>query len=94
MTSISRLLATTVRRVSPALTPTLDAPRPWAAAAPPHLLRSRLADRRSPPAAADYPRPPRALPALPFEHVLVAHGEPVHARSDFVAALDREPWSG
>lgn len=41
----------------------------------------------------------RALPALramlelPFEHVLVAHGEPVHTRKDFVAALDREPWS-
>jgi hypothetical protein len=35
----------------------------------------------------------RALLALPFEHVLVARGEPVHARSDFVAALDREPWS-
>jgi hypothetical protein len=42
----------------------------------------------------------RALPALramlelPFEHVLVSHGEPVHAREDFVAALEREPWSG
>jgi hypothetical protein len=38
----------------------------------------------------------RTLPALleqPFEHVLVSHGEPVHAREDFVAALDREPWS-
>ncbi|HSD75991.1 MAG TPA: hypothetical protein VLA98_01255, partial [Solirubrobacteraceae bacterium] len=35
----------------------------------------------------------RALLALPFEHVIVAHGEPVHRRSDFVAALDREPWS-
>ena len=35
----------------------------------------------------------RALLKLPFEHVLVAHGEPVHARSEFVAALDREPWS-
>jgi hypothetical protein len=35
----------------------------------------------------------RALLALPFEHVLVAHGEPVHTREDFVAALDREPWS-
>jgi hypothetical protein len=35
----------------------------------------------------------RALLELPFEHVLVGHGEPVHARSDFVAALDREPWS-
>jgi hypothetical protein len=35
----------------------------------------------------------RALLELPFEHVLVAHGEPVHTRADFVAALDREPWS-
>jgi hypothetical protein len=35
----------------------------------------------------------RELLALPFEHVLVAHGEPVHGRSDFVAALEREPWS-
>jgi glyoxylase-like metal-dependent hydrolase (beta-lactamase superfamily II) len=41
----------------------------------------------------------RALPALramlelPFEHVLVAHGEPVHSRQEFVAALEREPWS-
>ena len=36
----------------------------------------------------------RALLALPFEHVLVSHGEPVHPREDFVAALEREPWSG
>ena len=35
----------------------------------------------------------RELLALPFERVLVAHGEPVHTREDFVAALDREPWS-
>jgi hypothetical protein len=35
----------------------------------------------------------RKLLDLPFEHVLVSHGEPVHARADFVAALDREPWS-
>jgi hypothetical protein len=36
----------------------------------------------------------RALLELPFEHVLVAqHGEPVHARADFLAALEREPWS-
>lgn len=41
----------------------------------------------------------RALPALrsmlelPFEHVLVSHGEPVHTRADFEAALEREPWS-
>jgi hypothetical protein len=36
----------------------------------------------------------RALLELPFELVLVAHGEPAHARSDFIAALEREPWSG
>jgi len=41
----------------------------------------------------------RALPALrsmlelPFEHVLVSHGEPVHTRADFEAALEREPHS-
>ena len=36
---------------------------------------------------------PRALLDLPFGYVLVSHGEPVHARADFEAALDREPWS-
>jgi hypothetical protein len=35
----------------------------------------------------------RALLDLPFEHVLVSHGEPVHGRADFEAALEREPWS-
>ena len=35
----------------------------------------------------------RALLELPFERVLVSHGEPVHARADFEAALEREPWS-
>jgi hypothetical protein len=35
----------------------------------------------------------RELLALPFERVLVSHGEPVHTRADFEAALDREPWS-
>ena len=35
----------------------------------------------------------RALLALPFERVLVSHGEPVHARAEFEAALEREPWS-
>jgi hypothetical protein len=35
----------------------------------------------------------RALLALPFEHVLVSHGEPAHSRADFEAALEREPWS-
>ena len=36
----------------------------------------------------------RALLELPFEHVLVSHGEPVHTRADFEAALAREPWRG
>ncbi len=35
----------------------------------------------------------RELLALDFDHVLVSHGEPVHHRDDFVAALDRDPWS-
>jgi hypothetical protein len=35
----------------------------------------------------------RELLELPFEHVLVSHGEPVHTRADFEAALEREPWS-
>jgi hypothetical protein len=35
----------------------------------------------------------RALLELPFEHVLVSHGRPVHGRADFEAALEREPWS-
>lgn len=34
----------------------------------------------------------RALLELPFEHLLVSHGEPVHTRADFEAALGREPW--
>jgi glyoxylase-like metal-dependent hydrolase (beta-lactamase superfamily II) len=36
----------------------------------------------------------RALLELPFEHVLVSHGQPVHARADFEAALQRDPWQG
>ena len=35
----------------------------------------------------------RALLELPFETVLVSHGEPVHTRADFEAALTRDPWS-
>jgi hypothetical protein len=41
----------------------------------------------------------RALPALrellelPFEHVLVSHGSPLHTRADFEAALERPPHS-
>jgi hypothetical protein len=42
----------------------------------------------------------RALPALgamlelPFERVIVSHGEPVHGRVEFERALKREPWRG
>jgi hypothetical protein len=36
----------------------------------------------------------RALLELPFEHVLVSHGAPVHGRTDFEAALERDPWEG
>jgi hypothetical protein len=42
----------------------------------------------------------RALPALcellelPFEHVIVSHGEPVHDRTAFERALERPPWDG
>jgi len=35
----------------------------------------------------------REMLELPFEHVLVSHGEPVHTRADFEAALVRDPWS-
>ena len=40
----------------------------------------------------------RALPALrellelPFERVIVSHGDPVHDRAAFERALEREPW--
>lgn len=36
----------------------------------------------------------RALLDLPFEHVLVSHGEPVHDRAEYERALKRPPWSG
>jgi hypothetical protein len=42
----------------------------------------------------------RALPALrklldlPFELVIVSHGEPVHSRLEYERALEREPWTG
>jgi hypothetical protein len=35
----------------------------------------------------------REMLELPFEHVLVSHGAPVHDRAAFEAALEREPWS-
>jgi hypothetical protein len=31
---------------------------------------------------------------LPFERVIVSHGEPVHDRAAFERALELEPWSG
>jgi hypothetical protein len=31
---------------------------------------------------------------LPFELVIVSHGEPVHDRWEFERALERRPWSG
>ena len=36
----------------------------------------------------------RALLDLPFEHVIVSHGEPVHDRADYERALARRPWGG
>ncbi|HEV8357036.1 MAG TPA: MBL fold metallo-hydrolase [Gemmatimonadales bacterium] len=42
----------------------------------------------------------RALPALrkllelPFERVIISHGEPVHTRAEYERALERAPWSG
>ena len=36
----------------------------------------------------------RALLDLPFEHVVVSHGEPVHDRAAYELALRREPWAG
>jgi glyoxylase-like metal-dependent hydrolase (beta-lactamase superfamily II) len=35
----------------------------------------------------------RALLALPFEHVIVSHGEPLHDRAAFERALELTPWS-
>jgi glyoxylase-like metal-dependent hydrolase (beta-lactamase superfamily II) len=36
----------------------------------------------------------RALLDLPFETVIVSHGEPVHDRAAFERALEHAPWSG
>ncbi len=35
----------------------------------------------------------RALLALPFEHVIVSHGDPVHTRAAYERALTLTPWS-
>jgi hypothetical protein len=34
----------------------------------------------------------RALLELPFEHVIVSHGDPVHDRAAFERALELRPW--
>ena len=34
----------------------------------------------------------RALLELPFERVIISHGEPVHSRAEYEHALDRPPW--
>jgi hypothetical protein len=36
----------------------------------------------------------RALLELPFEYVIVSHGEPVHTRTDYERALNLAPWNG
>jgi hypothetical protein len=36
----------------------------------------------------------RALLELPFEHVIVSHGEPVHGRAAFERALELPPYEG
>jgi hypothetical protein len=36
----------------------------------------------------------RALLDLPFEHVIVSHGEPVHGRAAYERALTLPPWEG
>ena len=36
----------------------------------------------------------RALLELPFEQVIVSHGEPVHPRAAYERALELVPWSG
>jgi hypothetical protein len=36
----------------------------------------------------------RALLELPFERVIVSHGEPVHTRAAYERALELAPWSG
>ena len=34
----------------------------------------------------------RAMLQLPFERVIISHGEPVHTRDEFARALERPPW--
>jgi hypothetical protein len=34
----------------------------------------------------------KALLDLPFEQVIISHGEPVHSRAAYERALERAPW--
>lgn len=36
----------------------------------------------------------RKMLDLPFERVIVSHGEPVHTRAAFERALEAPPWEG
>jgi hypothetical protein len=36
----------------------------------------------------------RALLELPFEHVIVSHGQPIHDRAAYERALELPPWAG
>jgi glyoxylase-like metal-dependent hydrolase (beta-lactamase superfamily II) len=36
----------------------------------------------------------RALLELPFDHVIVSHGDPVHERAAYERALELPPWDG
>jgi hypothetical protein len=36
----------------------------------------------------------RALLELPFERVIVSHGDPVHDRPAYERALTQDPWRG
>jgi hypothetical protein len=36
----------------------------------------------------------RAFLDLPFEHVIVSHGDPIHNRAEFERALQRPPFAG
>ena len=36
----------------------------------------------------------RALLDLPFEHVIISHGEPLHDRAAYERALESPPWTG
>jgi hypothetical protein len=40
------------------------------------------------------PRALRALLRLPFERVIISHGEPVHSRAEYERSLERPPWPG